>query len=69
MYNYTVTLTNFGTELYNGSDLATALGKAEKAGFEAVVKIEYDDEIHGRGLHYRAYSPISGWLTIDSTVA
>jgi hypothetical protein len=61
MYNYTVTLTNFGTELYNGSDLATALGKAEKCGFEATVTITYDDEIHGLGVSYRTYSPISGW--------
>jgi len=59
MYNYTVTLTNFGTELYNGSDLATALDKAEKAGFEATLKIDYDDEIHGKGTSYKLYSTIT----------
>lgn len=61
MYTYTVTLVNFGTEIYRGSDLATALGKAEKAGFETTVQIDYDDEHHGKGRSYRNYSPIRGW--------
>jgi len=58
MYNYTVTLTNFGTELYNGSDLGTALGTAETAGFEVTLKIDYDDD-HGQGTTYQVYSPLS----------
>lgn len=64
MYNYTVTLTNFGTQLYCGTDLATALGKAEQCGFEATLVIDYDDPPYGSGQEYRSYSPIGGWRTL-----
>lgn len=60
MYTYTVTLDNFGSQLYRGTDLATALYKLEHAGFEATMQIDYDDD--GRkGQSFRHYSPIRGW--------
>lgn len=65
MYNYTVTLTNFGNVIYSGSDLATALGKAEQSGFEATLMIDYNDPPYGSGQEFRSYSPIGGWRTLS----
>ena len=62
MYTYTVYLTNFNTDIYSGSDLAAALHKAAMAGFETTLETKWtDDEVHGSGVSYRYYSPISGW--------
>ena len=54
---YLVTLINFGTPVYRGFDIAKAIEKAEKAGFECSLAYITDGIVE----HMETYSPISGW--------
>jgi hypothetical protein len=54
---YLVTLINFGTPIYRGFDIAAAIEKAEKSGFECSLAYIMD----GVADHIESYSPVTGW--------
>jgi hypothetical protein len=54
---YLVTLINFGTPIYRGNDIVSAIEKAEKSGFECSLAYIMD----GIAEHFETYSPLNGW--------
>jgi hypothetical protein len=54
---YTVVMTNFGSQIYSGSDLARARECARATGFECAVFFTKNSET----VLFAEYSPISGW--------
>jgi hypothetical protein len=53
-------LTNFGTTIYSGNDLAAAIAKVESVCFEATLQLFNQDG----SSQLRSFSPIGGWRTI-----
>ena len=54
---YTVVMTNFGSQVYIGGDLARARECASANGFECAVYVTKNNET----TLFAEYSPISGW--------
>lgn len=55
--HYLVTLINFGTPIYRGDDITTAIEKAEKSGYEC--SLAYIT--NGIAEYIESYSPLNGW--------